>query len=818
MYWLEPLLYSRYRIRIRQGKCVFKMKKLVSVLAMLGGVFALQADVALQAAAGGDVVSGSFTVTANPRDFFDLTPDGGATGTPAPAWLSVDQTSGYTDAAVNVFADPAKLQAGTYTARIVVMFGSNSNTVIQNVTLTVSAAQPKVDISPTTIALSAPSVNGVNQADSIPIYLRNIGGGGPQAFTAAIVGDSSYLTLSATSGQTDLTHPAFTVTASTKGTLNAKAYSATVIRVTSGTFNQDIPVTFLVTPSPLSFGVTKLGLRFLAQQGVGTQQTQTINVPAGSGTINWSVTISSAQDFVSVTPSTGTSKPGASPGVITVGIKPNSLKAGDYYALITVTPSDPGVSPVLATVVYSVSAGTAYPTFSPAGLVFVAPLNVTADPPAQSIPLYASTSIPQNFTVGQGGNLFDSITESGTVTGSAPAQIQVTPAYYVTSKPGIFRGNLQVKFAALGITRNTDILYVVLPAGAKPGASEARAVTGCTPTQIALLATALSGGFSQPAGFPGVISTRVIDDCSNPVTNAKVVLSFNNGDSPLVAALEDSTTGTYTATWVPVRPAGSVIVTARAVAGTFSASLMTNGVVPSQVAPNVAFNGTLNNLNAHVGAPLAPGIIAEIFGSALSATTGTPSQLPLPTTFQNTSVTIAGFAAPLYFVSDGQLDAQLPAELSPNASYPLVVTNGNAISVPQMVTVTDVAPGVAATADGQTIAQHANFAYVTPANPAKPGEVLIIYLVGLGATNPAVKSGTAAPGVEPLARLVNANAATVMVDGENANVAFAGLTPGAVGLYQIDFTVPSDAKTGNLNIVVTQNGVTANTSTIPVSR
>jgi len=37
-----------------------------------------------------------------------------------------------------------------------------------------------------------------------------------------------------------------------------------------------------------------------------------------------------------------------------------------------------------------------------------------------------------------------------------------------------------------------------------------------------------------------------------------------------------------------------------------------------------------------------------------------------------------------------------------------------------------------------------------------------------------------------------------------------------VGLYQIDFTVPLDAKNGNLAVTVTQNGVTANTSTIPV--
>src|SRR5271163_3128835 len=115
------------------------MIKLNRVLAVLFcGCCSVYADVSLQALAGGDVVSGSFTVTANPRDFFDLTLDGGAYTTPAPAWLSVDQDSGYTDAAINVFADPSKLQAGTYSARIVVMFGSNSSTVIQNITLTVT--------------------------------------------------------------------------------------------------------------------------------------------------------------------------------------------------------------------------------------------------------------------------------------------------------------------------------------------------------------------------------------------------------------------------------------------------------------------------------------------------------------------------------------------------------------------------------------------------------------------------------------------------------------------------------------------------------
>jgi uncharacterized protein (TIGR03437 family) len=38
-----------------------------------------------------------------------------------------------------------------------------------------------------------------------------------------------------------------------------------------------------------------------------------------------------------------------------------------------------------------------------------------------------------------------------------------------------------------------------------------------------------------------------------------------------------------------------------------------------------------------------------------------------------------------------------------------------------------------------------------------------------------------------------------------------------VGLYQIDFQVPANVSTGNVNVVVMQNGLTANTTTLPVS-
>jgi uncharacterized protein (TIGR03437 family) len=58
----------------------------------------------------------------------------------------------------------------------------------------------------------------------------------------------------------------------------------------------------------------------------------------------------------------------------------------------------------------------------------------------------------------------------------------------------------------------------------------------------------------------------------------------------------------------------------------------------------------------------------------------------------------------------------------------------------------------------------------------------------------------------------------VTVDGQKAKVPFAGLTPGGVGLYQIDLTVPTTARNGDLELVVTQNGVAANTTKLIVAK
>jgi uncharacterized protein (TIGR03437 family) len=80
---------------------------------------------------------------------------------------------------------------------------------------------------------------------------------------------------------------------------------------------------------------------------------------------------------------------------------------------------------------------------------------------------------------------------------------------------------------------------------------------------------------------------------------------------------------------------------------------------------------------------------------------------------------------------------------------------------------------------------------VTGANPARAGEIIHVYLNGLGPVSPAVPTGTAGPAKAP-SRVIE----TLVCQFWNgtpldAMVYFAGLAPGMVGVYQVSLQVPN---------------------------
>jgi len=201
-----------------------------------------------------------------------------------------------------------------------------------------------------------------------------------------------------------------------------------------------------------------------------------------------------------------------------------------------------------------------------------------------------------------------------------------------------------------------------------------------------------------------------------------------------------------------------------------------------------------------------------MFGSNLAPTSASPGVIPLPFTFNGTRVLIGALEAPLIFLSDGQLSVQIPTELLPNKDYPVVVEANGGYTLPDTLTIATAQPGVLTLADNSVFALHSqNFSPVTVGSPARQDEVIAVYLVGMGGTNPPIASGAAAPFDQSAPA---ATPPTVMIDGKNAEVLFAGLMPGTVGLYQIYLTVPAGVQAGSVPLVITQGGAAANASTL----
>ncbi len=210
-------------------------------------------------------------------------------------------------------------------------------------------------------------------------------------------------------------------------------------------------------------------------------------------------------------------------------------------------------------------------------------------------------------------------------------------------------------------------------------------------------------------------------------------------------------------------------------------------------------------VNAASGAPgvesISPGEFIAIYGSGLASAT-TSSLPPYPTSVGNVTVTIGGLPAAIYFVSANQIDCLVPYGVT-GASVNVLVNNAGTVSNTVTVPLAKTSPGIfsldtTGTGDGALL--HLDSSLVNAANPATKGEIVELYLTGLGALTtpiPDGKGATAADSaVTPIAIYINGTALPA------ANVLYYG---GSVlpGLYQINLRVPMTLTTsGELPLAI----------------
>jgi uncharacterized protein (TIGR03437 family) len=312
---------------------------------------------------------------------------------------------------------------------------------------------------------------------------------------------------------------------------------------------------------------------------------------------------------------------------------------------------------------------------------------------------------------------------------------------------------------------------------------------------------------------------QVIDDCANPMTAGGVTTTFSNGDPPL--RLTSLKNGTWAATWTPRRAASEIVVTATASIPEQNLSGQTQIKVGSQTAdavPVINQDGIVNAASFAALAPVAPGSLVSVFGSRLSQSPATATDVPLPLSLGGATIILGGKQAPLLFTTDGQVNAVVPYGIPVNSAQQAVAARGSTISVPQPVTLAPAAPGVF-TSDGRQgivvdVDAAGNQTLVDPAHPARIGDALVIYCTGLGEVDPSVTTGSPAP-ASPLSNAVNP--VTVTIGGIDANVLFAGLTPTQVGLYQVNIVIPAGITPGaQVPLIISAAGQASAPVTIPV--
>ncbi len=210
--------------------------------------------------------------------------------------------------------------------------------------------------------------------------------------------------------------------------------------------------------------------------------------------------------------------------------------------------------------------------------------------------------------------------------------------------------------------------------------------------------------------------------------------------------------------------------------------------------PNISDGGVVSA--ADFSLALSPGSIGSIFGAGFASDSEQAGEVPLPRNLAGARVLIEGVEAPLFFVSERQINFQVPFEVTPDSIVGVSVERNGVPGPLTAALVLSNAPsifGYNRTAEVRDpIITHADGSLVTPDAPARPAEVLIVYATGLGQLDNAPRTGEPSP-ASPLATLQATP--SVIVSGQEANVLFAGLTPGLVGLAQINIQLSSDLPT-----------------------
>ncbi|HTW66367.1 MAG TPA: hypothetical protein VME17_17210 [Bryobacteraceae bacterium] len=758
-------------------------------------------------------------------------------------WLEVSPANGASPRLIQVTANPANLAPNTYQTIItVVVANANPSTIAVPITFQVTAAlAPTLSLDKASLSFPYPQ-NG--SARSQTVTVSNTGGGSlPFSAAATTSGGGQWLSVSPAAGQALPGSPvALTITANPSG-LAAGAYSGQVT-VTAGSQSQVVAVTMTISSLSQAILLSQAGLSFLGVQGGGVVPAQSFGVQnIGSGVVNWTAsmsTLAGGSSWLQVSPASGSSNAAAAASPrVTVSVDASALSAGTYYGLVRIDAPGAANSPQVLTVFLQVLP----PNAEVAGVVQPSQLVFTASaggesPGSQIVQVYNIVSAAKSFQSqvnASPGLAVITRPRGATLNPQQPTSIVVQPLT-TNLNAGVYNAVLTLQFSD-GTISPVQITVIVSNTGAvsssaKSGKFKPAITSSCTPSKLFPVLTTLGPTFTVSAGWPTALAVSVEDDCGMPLqTTGSVTVNFSDGEPPL--SLQAQGSGDWEGTWPTGNAATGVTLKIHAAnpQGLAGDQDVTGNLASQQQPPVFSKSGITNAAVVQAFTALAPGAAISIYGSRLAESTASASALPLPAQLVDTQVFIAGTSPggtstgllnlPLYYVSENQVNALVPYEVSVNTSLQLLVQRGSTYSMPIQI---DMAQAQPAVFGSSLLPGSAGLIYdfpvaggqpylVSGSAPAHPADTIVLYCAGLGTVNPGVADG-AAPGQQ----LSNTSSTPqVTIGGQSAHVQFAGLAPGFTGLYQVNAVVPSGAQTGaNVPITLTIDGQTSPAITIAI--
>ncbi len=342
-------------------------------------------------------------------------------------------------------------------------------------------------------------------------------------------------------------------------------------------------------------------------------------------------------------------------------------------------------------------------------------------------------------------------------------------------------------------TSGTNTLYTIRSDGYQLGAVAGGAVSSPSLSADGTLLSYLDGG-------------QVILLAPGPPFMRKVLTNFQNSMAADATISDDGTRVAFTlgpqvfsaiyaaVSTQPVLSPVAGFLGSEGPAAVYSVSTG-SGTVQAAYAPRYVYPP-----NTAVAGSLATSSALNLTNDAAASA----SSLPLPQSLAGASLTLSGRAVPLTSISPYQITYQVPPDATLGADMLQPTFADGTTAAAATADVVAVLPSVITLPSSGLAVFHGNTGTVVDStHPATAGEVLVMYASGMGPTNPVVAAGTGAPANPPA---LTANQPQVTIGNMAAQVQFSGLAPGLVGVYQINFVLPSGLRAREQPVTIAAAG------------